>query len=115
MNMNHLEFITPMSIYHRCATQKRFWEEKSTLGEFTPVNMKNYGSRNVRKHREIKDSDKYTILDISLKFVSLENLKITSSEPKYYLVTSVKRMITSLGLTTNVRSKKYKKVKVCHY
>ena len=57
-----------------------FWEEKFTLGEFTAVNIKNCGRRNVSKHRDIKGGDKYVTLDISLKFDSLDKMKITSSE-----------------------------------
>ena len=49
------------------------------------MNIKNCGRRNVRKHIEIKDSDKYTTLDIFLKFGSMDKTRITSSEPKYYL------------------------------
>ena len=45
------------------------------------MNMKNCG-RNVRKHREIKGSDKYVTLDIPLEFVSLDNIRIISSETK---------------------------------
>ena len=41
-----------------------FWEVKFTLGEFKPVNMKNCGRPNVRKHIEIKDGDKYITLGI---------------------------------------------------
>ena len=59
-------------------------EEKFTVGEFTLVNMKCYGHRNVRKHREIKNGGKYITLDISLEFGSLDKIKITYSEPKYY-------------------------------
>ena len=58
MNMNLPAVLTPPSSYHGCSTQKTFWEENLILGEFTPVNMKNYGRHNVRKHRETKDSDK---------------------------------------------------------
>ena len=49
---------------------------------FSAMNMKNCGCRNVRKHREIKGSDKYITLDISLKFDSLGKMKITSSDSK---------------------------------
>ena len=61
-----------------------FWEEKFTSKEnlFLTVNMKNCGRRNIRKHKEIKVIDKYVTLDISLKFDSLEKMKITSSESK---------------------------------
>ena len=44
--------------------------------------MKNCGRHNVRKHIKIKGSDKYITLEISLKFVSMYNMRITSSEPK---------------------------------
>ena len=70
--------------------------------------MKNCGRRNVRKHREIKNGEKYITLDIYLKFGSLDKMIITSSEPKYYLGRPVKGM-TYLGLKINVRSNKNKK------
>ena len=79
MNKNLLAVVTPPYIYHDCSTRKTFWEEKFTLGEFSAVNMKNCGRRNVRKQREIKGSDKYVTLDISLKFGSLEKMRITYS------------------------------------
>ena len=44
--------------------------------------MKIYGRHNVRKHKEVKDSDKYVTLDISLKSDSLNKMKIISSESK---------------------------------
>ena len=62
--MKFLVVVTPPSIYHVCSTRKTFWEENSTLGEFTPVNMKNCGRRNVRKYIKIKNGKKYIILDI---------------------------------------------------
>ena len=66
MNMNLLSVVTPPSIYHGSSTRKMFWEEKFTGEEklFSAVNMKNCGCRNVRKHKEIKGSDKYVTLDI---------------------------------------------------
>ena len=75
--MKLLAIVTPPYIYHGLSTWKTFWEEKFTLGEFTPVNMKNGGYHNVRKHRDIKDSNKYITLDISLKFGILDNMIIT--------------------------------------
>ena len=51
MNMKLLEVVTPTFIYHVCSTWKTLWEEKFTLGEFSAVNMKNYGHHNVSKHR----------------------------------------------------------------
>ena len=64
-----------------------FWEEKFTGKEifFLAVNNKNCGCRTVRKHKDIKGSDKYFTLDISLKFDSLDKMKITSSESKVKL------------------------------
>ena len=60
--------------------------------------MKICGRRNVRKHRDIKGSDKYVTLETMLKFDSLDKMKITSSESKDNLVRSLKGLITSLGL-----------------
>ena len=56
--MKILAVVTPPSIYHGCFNQKTFWEENFILGEFTPVNMKNCGRHNVRKHRDIKNGEK---------------------------------------------------------
>ena len=97
--MKFLAFVTPPPIYHGCSTRKTFWEEKFTANEdlFLSVKMKNCGRRNVRKHKEIRGSDKYATLkkhneirssdkyinlDISSKFDSLDKMKITSSESK---------------------------------
>ena len=74
MNMKLLAVLTPPSMYHGFSTQNTFWDKKFTgeikftLGEFSAVNMKNCGRRNVRKYREIKGSDKYVTFEISLKF-----------------------------------------------
>ena len=73
--------------------------------------MKNCGRCNVKKHRETKNGDKYTTLDISLDFGCLENMKITTSDQKYYLGRSGKELITSLSLRTIRRSKKKKKAR----
>ena len=86
--MKFLVVVTPPYIYHGCSTQKTFWEEKFTGKKqdlFEPVNMRNFGQRNFRKHKEIKDSDKcvtlnmYEILNISEKFDDLEKMETTSS------------------------------------
>ena len=106
MSMKLLAVVTPLSIYHGCSTWKTFWEEKFTLGQFKPVNIKDCGCRNVRKHMEIKNGEKYITLGISLKFGSLDKMKITSSEPKDYFGRSVKGFIIALVLNTIVRSKK---------
>ena len=80
--MKFLLVVTSPSIYHGCSTRKTFWEGKFTGKEnlFLAVDMKNYSRRNVRKHKEIKGSDKYVTLDISPKFDSLDKIRITSSE-----------------------------------
>ena len=82
INMKFLFVLTPPSIYHGCSTRKTFWEGKFIGKEsvFLAVDMKNCGRRNVRKHKEIRGSDKCVTLDISSKFDSLDKMKITSSE-----------------------------------
>ena len=76
---------------------------------FLAVDMKNCGRRNVRKHKEIKGSDKYVTLDVSLKFDSLEKMKLTSSESKVKLERSGKGLIAYLFFKAKVRPQKYKK------
>ena len=72
------------------------------------MNMKNCGRCNVRKHKEIKVSDKYGTLDISSKFDILDKMKTTSSESKGKLEISGKGLVLSLSFNTKVRSHKYK-------
>ena len=64
--MKFLVVVTPPYIYHGCSTRKTFWEGKFTGKKylFQSVNMKNGGRRKVRKHKEIKGSDKIVTLDI---------------------------------------------------
>ena len=80
--MKFLVVVTPPSIYYGCSTWKKFWEEKFTGKKafFQSMNMKLFGRRKVRKHKEIKGSDKILTLDISAKFDSLNKMKTTSSE-----------------------------------
>ena len=73
------------------------------------MSTKNCGRRNVRKHKEIKGSDKYVTLDISLEFYNQENMKITSSESKDNLGRSGKGLITSLGIKAKARQKQKKR------
>ena len=89
--MKFLVVVSPPSIYHGCSTRKTLWEEKFTGKKqdlFEPVNMRNCGHRNVRKHREIKDSGErvtlntYEILNISEKFDDLDKMETTYSESK---------------------------------
>ena len=109
--MKFLDVLAPPSIYHGCSTQKMFWEGKFTGKKylFQSMNMKNCGRRKVRKHKEIKGSDKVVTLDISAKFDSLNNKKTKSSESKVKLGRSEKGLVTALALKTKVRSKRYKK------
>ena len=106
--MKFLVVVTPPSIYHGCSTRKTFWEEKFTGKKdlFQSVNMKNCGRRKVRKHKEIKGSDKIVTLNVSAKFDSLNKMETTSSESKGKLGRSGKGLVTALALKTKVRSKK---------
>ena len=67
---------------HDCSTQKIFWEENFTGKKdlFHSVNMKNCGRRKVRKHKEIKGSDKIFTLNVSAKFDSMNKTETTYSE-----------------------------------
>ena len=76
---------------HGCSTWKTFWEEKFTGKKqdlFVSVNMRNCGQRNVRNHKEIKDSDERVtlnmneILKFSEKFDNLDKMETASSESK---------------------------------
>ena len=81
------------------------------------MNIKNCGRRKVRKHKEIKGSDKcvtlniHEILNISEKFDDLNKMETTSSESKVELERSGKGLVTALALKTKARPKKYKKAR----
>ena len=113
--MKVLVVVTPPSIYHGFSTRKTFWEEKFTSKKnvFESVNIKNCGCRKVRKHKEIKGSDKCVTLNISEKFDSLNKIETKSSESEVKLGRSGKGLVTAMYLKTKVRSKN-KKGKVCH-
>ena len=51
----------------------------------------------------------YVTLNISLKFDSLDKIRIISSFSKVQLVRSGKSLINSLGISSKTRPKKYKK------
>ena len=84
---------------------------------FVSVNIRNCGQRNVRKYKEIKDSDERVtlnmnnILNISEKFDNLDKMETTSSESKVKMEGSGKWLVTPLALKTKARSKNYKKAK----
>ena len=109
--MKFLVVVTPPSIYHGCSTRKAFWEEKFTGKKdfFQSMNMKNCGRRKVRKHKDIKGSDKIVTLNVSEKFDSLNKMETTSSESKGKLGRSGKGLVTDLTLKTKVRLKRYKR------
>ena len=114
--MKFLVVVTPPSIYHGFSTRKTFWEEKFTGKKylFQSVNMKNCGRRKVRKHKDIKGSEKIVTLNVSEKFDNLNKMKTTSSESEGKLGRSGKGLVTALDSKTKVRSQKYKKGKLCH-
>ena len=118
--MKFLVFVTPPSIYHGCSIRKTFWEGKFTGNKqdfFESVNIRKCGQRNVRKHKEIKGSDKcvtlnmFEILNISENFDDLDKMETTSSESKVKLDGSVKWLVTALALKTKAGSKIYKKAR----
>ena len=106
--MKFLAVVTPPSIYNGCFTQKTFWEGKFTGKKYLlqSVNIKNSGCCKVRKHKEIKVSDKIATLNISAKFDSLNKMETTSSESKEKLEISGKGLVTTLAFRTKVRSPK---------
>ena len=111
--MNFLVVVTPPSIYHGCSTRKTFWGKNFTGKQdlFESVNMKNCVCRKVRKHKEIKGSDKCVTLNISEKFENMNKMKTTSSESKGKLGRSGKGLVTALDFKTKVKSQKYKKTR----
>ena len=111
--MKFLVVVSPPSIYHGCSNRKMFWKENFTGKKylFQFVNMKHFGRRKVRKHKDIKVSDKIATLNISAKFDSLKKMETTSSESKGKLGRSGKGLVTTLAFKTKVRSSKYKKAR----
>ena len=75
------------------------------------MNMKNCGRRKVRKHKEIKGSNKIVNLNVSEKIDSLNKMETTSSESKGKLWRSGKGLVTALDLKTIDGSQKYKKAR----
>ena len=74
------------------------------------VNTRDCGQRNIRKHREIKDSDERVTLNmneiskISEKFDNLDKMETTSSESKVKMEGSGKWLVTALALKTKAGS-----------
>ena len=102
--MKFLAVVTPPpAIYHGCSIQKTFWENN-----FTPVNMKSCGGRNVRKHKKIKSGEQNIILEISSNIDCLVTIEFTSSESKYYMERPCKGVTTYLSLKMKISKKKHK-------
>ena len=82
--MNFLVVVTPPSIYNGCSTQKTLWEEKFTGKQdlFQSANIKHCGCCKVRKHKDIKGSDKIVTLNVSEKFESMNKMETKSSKSK---------------------------------
>ena len=79
------------------------------------MSMKNSGRHNDKKHREIKGSDKYVTLDILLNFGSMENMIITSLDPKDNFG-KIRKGVDCLSVSQGQRKAKgIKKGKVCHH
>ena len=114
--MKFLVVLTPPSIYHGCSTRKTFCEEKFTGKQdlFEYVNMKNCGCCKVRKHKDIKGSDKcvtlniYEILNISEKFDNQNKIETTFSESKVESKRSGMELVTAMALKTKARSENTK-------
>ena len=129
--MKFLAVLTSPSIYDGCSTWKTFWEGKFTGKEdlFLAVDMKNGGRHNVRKHKEIRGSDKYTTLkkhkDIrgNAKYVTLDISSgfFHSGQDENHIF-RVKRKIGKItkgidylsGFQDQSKVTKIKKGKVCH-
>ena len=81
------------------------------------MNMRNCGQCNIRKHKDIKGSDKcvtlnmYEILNVSDNFDDMDKTETTSSESKVKMEGSGKWLVTALALKTKARSMKYKKAR----
>ena len=74
MNTNLLTVVTPPpDICHGFSTQNKSWEVN-----FTPVNVKSCGRRNVRKFRQIKKGERYIALDIYVNPDCMDNRELTS-------------------------------------
>ena len=80
INMKFLVVVTPPFIYHGCSTRKTFWEEKFTGKQdfFQSVNMTHCSRHKVRKHKEIRGTDKCVTLNVSSNFDSMNKMETTS-------------------------------------
>ena len=70
--------------------------------------MTSCGRQNVGKHREIKNGDKYIILDISYKLGCLDKRKVASLSSKDCMGRPGKGLTAYLDLRTKMSNKKQK-------
>ena len=75
------------------------------------MNIKRGGCCNLQEHKEINNGEQYISLDVSLELGFLENRKVTSSEPRYYVEISVKGMNSCMTLKIRRMSKNKQKAK----
>ena len=72
------------------------------------MNITSCGRQNVRKQREIKNDEKYIILDIYSNLDCMDKIKFTSLESKDYMGRQGKWLTTYLDLRTKISNKKEK-------
>ena len=70
--------------------------------------MTNSGRPNVRKHREIKNGEKYILLEMYSKLCCLEEREVAYSESMYYMGRSCNGLTTCLDFSTKRSNKKQK-------
>ena len=91
--------------------ERRFGRKSSQLRKicFSLWTWYFFWSCKVRKHKEIKGSDKIVTLNVSANFDSLNKMETTSSESKGKLGRPGMGLVTALFFKTKIRSQKYKK------
>ena len=91
--MNFPAFVSLPSIYHDCSTWDTFWEE-----EFTTTKMRSFGHCNFIKQKDIRNSEEYIALEISLMIDCLYKREVTFSGSRDYVRSSGKWLTNSLTL-----------------
>ena len=70
------------------------------------MNITSCGRRNVKKHRDIKNGEKYIILDVSSRLYFLDKREVTSSYSKDCMGIPGKGMTTYMDLRNKSQNKK---------
>ena len=70
------------------------------------MNITSCGRRNVKKHRDIKNGEKYIILDVSSRLYFLDKREVTSSYSKDCMGIPGKGMTTYMDLRNKRQNKK---------